>query len=137
MEENDTLKIYTDGASRGNPGDAAFAFIFVNNDKIIYSESGNIGETTNNVAEYTALIKALEKAKEYKDWKIEVYSDSLLLINQINGKWKVKKEHIKRLFNRIIELKSVFKEIKFFQITREERFIKYVDSLCNRRLDEI
>ncbi|MBC7105232.1 MAG: ribonuclease HI family protein, partial [Firmicutes bacterium] len=77
-------KIYCDGASRGNPGDAGIGCVIIfDNKKVEISEY--IGKTTNNVAEYTALIKGLEEALRQKAQEIEIFSDSELLVHQING----------------------------------------------------
>ena len=138
IKKRDVLKIYTDGASRGNPGHAACAFIFVKDNDIFYSDKHDLGDRiTNNEAEYKAIIKALEKAVEYTGWQVEIYSDSELVINQINGEWRIKKNHLKDLYSQIITEKEKFKEVKFFYVRRENKFIKEADKLCNECLDKI
>jgi ribonuclease HI len=136
IKKDDVLKIYTDGASRKNPGPSAYAFIFVRGEEIIYSTSKYLGTQTNNTAEYTAVIEALKKAVEYTRWKVEVYSDSELIINQINGEWRIKDDHLKDLHNQIITQITNFKEVKFFHVSRENKFIKEADKLCNECLDK-
>lgn len=97
------IKIYTDGGSSGNPGPSAIAFVVYQDNKIIFKYSQTIGKATNNLAEYTALIKALEWLKNYLQLpsfspflsRIKIYSDSSLLINQINGFFKVKNAPIR------------------------------------------
>jgi ribonuclease HI len=136
IKKDDVLKIYTDGASRKNPGPSAYAFIFVRGEETIYSTSKYLGTQTNNTAEYTAVIEALKKAVEYTRWKVEVYSDSELIINQINGEWRIKDGHLKDLHNQINTQITNFKEVKFFHVSRENKFIKEADKLCNECLDK-
>jgi ribonuclease HI len=82
------------------------------------------------------VIEALKKAVEYTRWKVEVYSDSELIINQINGEWRIKDDHLKDLHNQIITQITNFKEVKFFHVSRENKFIKEADKLCNECLDK-
>lgn len=130
------LQIYTDGASRNNPGPAAWAFVFVKNEKIIHSDAGFIGENTNNVAEYKAAITALDAAVNYTRDKVELYSDSALLVNQVTGKWKIKKEHLKKLYDEVIQRARRFEQVKFLHVSRENKFVKQADELCNKCLDK-
>jgi ribonuclease HI len=87
IKKEDILKIYTDGAARGNPGPGACAFIFVKGEEVIYSDSKYLGTVTNNKAEYNAVIEALKKAVEYTRWNVWVYSDSTLIIKVGLIKW--------------------------------------------------
>ena len=137
MNENKNLSIYTDGGSRGNPGPSAIGIIFVDeNEKIIYQYKECIGKSTNNEAEYKALIKALEIAKNYYTKKIICFSDSELLVNQLTGIYKIKKEHLKKLFYKIKEIEKNFEKIIYNQIERENEFIKISDKLVNIALNE-
>lgn len=135
IKKGETLEIYTDGASRGNPGPSACAFIFVKNDEIIHKYSEYLGNKTNNEAEYNAIIKALKKAVEFTRWDIKIYSDSQLVVNQINGEWRIKKEHLKELYQEVVKEKQNFKSVEFLYSKRENKFIKEVDTLCNQCLD--
>ncbi len=103
IKRDNILKIYTDGASRNNPGPAACAFIFLKNgdEPPIKEYVEYLGDTTNNVAEYTAIIRALESATEYTRWTVVVYSDSKLVISHINGIYRVKKKHLRELLKKI------------------------------------
>jgi len=98
------LKIYTDGGSLNNPGQAAYGFLIYDGKKQIYTKNERIGIASNNVAEYTALIKALEyvseqiKNKRIKVKSLLVISDSLLMVNQVKGSYKVKSADIKPLY---------------------------------------
>jgi ribonuclease HI len=136
------LIINTDGGSRGNPGPAGIGVVFSNADGQILAEYKEyIGEATNNIAEYRALILALEKAKSFsvKDgsasgWdEIECRLDSELVVKQIRGEYKVKDEKLMPLFGQVHEL-SFFKPIKFVHVRRE--FNKEADALANLALDE-
>ncbi|MDP2703723.1 MAG: ribonuclease HI family protein [bacterium] len=135
------LVIYTDGGARGNPGPAAIGAVVVGpSDKLgagkEYAEA--IGETTNNVAEYKAVIFALKKARhltgreQAKETEIEINSDSELIVHQLNGKYKVKEDDLKTLFVEVWNLKQDFKKVTFNRIPREEN--KAADKLVNKLL---
>ena len=100
------IEIFTDGASRGNPGESAWAFIAYENDKLIYSIAGYIGTATNNVAEYTAVEKASEWINNYPDKKLidfKIYVDSQLVAQQLNGCWKVKNRILRQIYHNIMD----------------------------------
>ncbi|MDP1706848.1 MAG: ribonuclease HI family protein [bacterium] len=128
------LIIYTDGGARGNPGPAAIGAVV--GDKQ-YGET--IGRATNNVAEYRAVIFALKKARQLigKDKAattvVEVRSDSELLVNQLNGEYKIKEEDFFPLFIEIWNLKQDFKSVAFRHIPREQN--KIADRMVNEALD--
>jgi ribonuclease HI len=86
IRRGEILKIYTDGAARGNPGPAAYAFLFVHNNIIIHKGFGYIGTATNNTAEYKAIINALKTAEKFHRGHLQVFSDSNLAVQQINKK---------------------------------------------------
>lgn len=137
-EDYGELKIYTDGASRGNPGDAAWGYVILDEDENpVTNQSGYIGHSTNNQAEYFAVIRALQKAKELTEGKVHLYSDSQLLVNQVTGSWEVKDNELRRLYSRIRSLVDRFKEVSFTHLSRENPHIGEADRLCNLRLDEI
>ena len=127
------LVIYTDGGARGNPGPAAIGAVV---DGKEYAEA--IGETTNNVAEYKAAIFALKKARHLlghetaKEAEVEINSDSELMVNQLNGKYKVRESDLKTLFVEVWNLKQDFKKVTFNRIPREEN--KAADKLVNKLL---
>ena len=131
-----TLLIYTDGAAKGNPGPAGVGIVFLDkNAKLISSFKKFIGEATNNQAEYRALVFALQKAQELKPKKIEVYMDSKLVVEQINGNYKIKNKELKKTFwqirDLIIELGG---RVEFQYIPREKN--KLADKLANQAIDE-
>ena len=99
------MNIYTDGSSRGNPGPAGCAFVVYRNDTKVHGFSRNLGRETNNYAEYHALLDALEYISNNDDteeWTI--HSDSQLVIKQVKGEWKCRKEKLKPLCKRAQEL---------------------------------
>ncbi len=136
IKKGEFLKIYTDGAARGNPGSAAFAFIFVHNDGIIYEESGFIGNATNNTAEYQAIIHALKIADNFHRGHLQFFSDSNLAIQQINKKWKINFPHLKKLCLEVYSLVEKYEKVEFNHMSRDNRYIQKCDELCNSQLDK-
>ena len=131
---SEPVSIYIDGASRGNPGDSGIGIIFRDSTNNFKEFKKYIGVGTNNNAEYTALITALEIAKSNNFNKINVFTDSQLVANQINGSWKVKDSDIKLLFN---EAKSLINNFSHFTIThigRENN--SEADRLANEAINE-
>ena len=129
------IEIYTDGASRGNPGKSAFAFIFIKNSKVILLRAEYIGKTTNNVAEYKAIISALSEAVNRNIKKVLLTSDSELVISQIKGMYKIKAPHLKKLNEKVKGLETKFEIVDFKNTPREDRFISIADKLCNAILN--
>lgn len=136
------LIINTDGGSRGNPGPSGIGVVFFDEKgKKIITFKEYIGEATNNIAEYRALILALEKAKDFSTkggptsgWdEIECRLDSELVVKQLTGEYKVKDKNMKELFAQVQEL-SFFKPIKYVHIRREKN--KEADALVNEVIDE-
>lgn len=127
-----SLEIYTDGASRGNPGLAAIGVVIKENGKVIKELSQTIGTTTNNVAEYTALIFALQEALMLKAEAVKVYTDSELMHQQLKGTYKVKTEHIKQLFEQVAHLVKGFKSFQISHIPRDQN--RDADGLANQAI---
>jgi ribonuclease HI len=136
VKKGDILKIYVDGAARGNPGPAASAFLFVHNGKIIHDECDFVGTATNNTAEYLAIINALKAAEQFTRGQIQVYSDSNLAIQQINKKWKINYAHLSKLYNEVYKLSEKYEKVEFFHVSRDNSYIQRCDKLCNERLDD-
>ncbi len=134
--------IYTDGGSRGNPGKAAAGAVFYNEKKEKIKEYGKyLGDgMTNNEAEYQAVIFALSKFKAdfgkrlAKEIEAEIRSDSELLVNQINGNYKIENEKLQPLFLKLWNLCLDFKKVKFKAISRS--FNKEADRMANEALDK-
>ena len=129
------LEVYTDGASRGNPGPAAYGFIFVRNNEILFEEARTMGTATNNTAEYSAIISALTRAQECATEPVRVYSDSELVIKQINNQYRITKPHLAQLRAELAAVQKNFRDIRFRNVPRKHRFIQRCDELCNRALD--
>ena len=133
--------IFVDGGSRGNPGPSSVGFIFCNEKGQMFKEySEYLGEDiTNNEAEYQGVILALKKFKAVfgnklaKNTEIELRSDSELLVNQLNGEYKILDEKIQPLFLEIWNLRIDFKRIKFKLISREKN--QEADRLVNQALN--
>ncbi|MFX0138127.1 MAG: ribonuclease HI family protein [Candidatus Hodarchaeota archaeon] len=135
IKKGEILEIYTDGAARGNPGPAAFAFLFVHNNTIIHHGVNFIGKATNNQAEYQAIINALKAAESFHTGHLQIFSDSNLAIQQINKKWKINYPHLSKLCNKVYQLSEKYKKVEFFHIGRDNQFIQKCDKLCNDKLD--
>ena len=131
----ETLTIHTDGASRGNPGAAAFAYVIARPDESPIEEGGCIGEMTNNQAEYTALVRALEHALRLgPEHRLHVHADSELMVKQMRGEYKVKNTELRDLFERARDLAAKFTGgVVYTHIRRELN--KRADALCNEALD--
>ena len=125
---------YTDGGSRGNPGPAAAGFILTDsNGTQLQAKAFFLGRKTNNVAEYTGVVKALEAAIKIGTKRLIVFSDSQLLVRQINGEYKVKSEHIRPLFQQAVEMLGRLENWKVQYVCREKN--KEADKLVNNALD--
>lgn len=130
----ETWVVYSDGASRGNPGPAAYgAAVFDPAGKERHRVSAAIGITTNNVAEYRGLIAALEAALALSARRVEVRMDSELIVRQAIGRYRVKNPGLIPLHRRVLTLRLQFDEVAFRHIPRELN--KLADSLANQALD--
>ena len=131
-----TLKIYTDGGSINNPGPAAYAFVVYSDNKLLFKFSEKIGSATNNFAEYTALVKALEWVRTNKDNEITSVvfcSDSRLMVNQVNGLFKVKNPDIRSFIIRVRILEQEIRvPVLYKNIPREQN--RLADSLVKEVL---
>ena len=131
------LIIYTDGASRGNPGPASYGFtVSDGSGKLLHEEGEYIGETTNNVAEYTAVLKALKWVRsKFKSGgvQISVFADSKLVAEQLSGRFKVKSAHLKLIIEKIKILGMELGGVIYNHIPREKN--TEADRLANKALD--
>lgn len=126
----------SDGGSRGNPGPGAIGVLVRNNESIIELYGEKIGSVTNNVAEYRALIKALELALKYKKKELTCMLDSELIVKQLLGEYRVKNKKLMQLFLRVQKLQENFKKIKYLHVKRNDPFQQIVDALLNMELDK-
>lgn len=133
------LIVNTDGASRGNPGPASYGFVLKSKGgPILHEEGEQIGVTTNNVAEYTAVIKAFEyiirKFFRKAPHQIEVVSDSRLVVEQLSGRFKIKSSNLMPLFDRIKTMEFELGTVFYRSVPREENFL--ADRLANRAFEK-
>lgn len=128
------LTIYTDGAARGNPGPAAFAFVITKEDGSVLEEhKGTVGKATNNFAEYAALIRALERAARLGASRVKIHSDSELMVKQMKGEYRVKHPEMQALYQEAKGLERHFEQVSYNHVRREQN--SHADRLCNEALD--
>ena len=132
----DTSKItvHCDGGSRGNPGPAAVGVVIeYGGMKKKYCET--IGYTTNNVAEYKALLKALQLAAKHTRKEVHIFMDSELIINQMNGVYKIKSADMLGLFQEVKDYERAFTKVVYNYVPRENKFQAMADRLVNEALE--
>ncbi|MBI2607742.1 MAG: ribonuclease HI family protein [Candidatus Doudnabacteria bacterium] len=135
MPHNKQLTIYTDGGARGNPGPAAIGVVIYDaKGKIIDRIGRYIGETTNNQAEYSALITALAKAAELQAREVKCFLDSELVVKQLSGEYKVKEQGLQSRVKEVLRLSNKFESVVFRHVSREEN--RLADKLVNLALDK-
>ncbi len=128
------LKIYTDGGARGNPGPAGCGVVVLDeNNQLIKKIKKYLGHQTNNYAEYSAVILALEETKKMNADELDFYLDSELVVKQLRREYKIKNQDLAKLFVKIYNLSQSFKRINFNHIPREEN--KQADNLANQAMD--
>jgi ribonuclease HI len=128
------LVVNVDGGSRGNPGPAAIAAVIASPEGEVLEERGErIGEATNNVAEYRALLLGLERAAELGAREVEVIGDSELVVRQVRGEYKVKDAGLRPLHQRVRDLLETFDRWSIRHVRREEN--EAADLLVNASLD--
>jgi len=128
------LDIYIDGASKGNPGPSGIGVVICRDGETIENISSYIGDATNNIAEYTALIYALQESLKLKAEILRINTDSQLLFRQINRIYKIKSPHILGLYNQVLHLMGAFKQITLKEIPREKN--RGADKLATRAIRE-
>jgi len=127
-------RLSTDGGSRGNPGPAAYGYVLETDDGTLLAEQGEaIGVATNNVAEYRALIEGLRKAIELHVDELEVVADSELVVHQMRGEWKIKKDTLRLLWEEAQGLAAEIGEVRYTAVRREHN--ERADRLVNDALD--
>ena len=114
------LEIYIDGASKGNPGPSGVGAVICHSGAVVKNISSFIGNATNNIAEYTALIYALQEAVILKAESLKIKTDSQLLARQLNKVYKVKSANISELYKQAVVLLASFKKVSIVSIPREE-----------------
>jgi ribonuclease HI len=129
------LIVSCDGAARGNPGPAGFG-VHITDDRgtVVGELSGWLGETTNNVAEYTAAREGLRRAAELGAQRVHLRSDSQLLIEQLSGRYKVKAAHLRPLYQDVVAAMAAFDAVTLEHVPRERN--READRLANAGVDE-
>ena len=127
---NDKYEMYFDGCSKGNPGRAGAGSVIYKNSNELFANSLFVSDNdTNNVAEYTGLIMGLEDAIKNNIKDLIVKGDSLLVIQQMNGKYQVKSDNLIKLYKRAKELEKCFTSIQYYHVYRKDN--KRADELSN------
>ena len=128
-------EIYCDGASRSNPGEASVGISILKDSEEIATIKKRIGIATNNVAEYLGLIEALKYCVDNNIMEVDIYLDSLLVVQQVNLEYKVKSKKLQEHYNQALDLINKINNIKINHVRRE--FNKRADQLANQALDEL
>lgn len=131
----DEVKMFADGGSRGNPGPSSSGFVVMDmEDTVLIDKGVYLGVTTNNQAEYTALKLGLEECLSLGAKTVHVYMDSLLVVNQMKGIYKVKNHELRPIHDAIARLAGNFEKVSYNHVPRE--FNKLADAAVNRALDD-
>jgi len=135
------IKVYTDGAARGNPGASASGFAVFDGGKLLHRHSEYNGKTTNNYAEYRAVLLALIwcgfNLENPHGIRISLYSDSELVIRQLKDEYKTKSDSLKLLAVEVRKLVRKFKSVSFGNVGRDDKNISAVDKDLNVLLDKM
>jgi len=136
MQQSDkVVVIYSDGGSRGNPGPSASGFVIYDQaGKLLFEGGEYLGVTTNNQAEYRAVLLGLEKALEMGASFVDFKMDSLLVVNQMAGIYRVKNRDLWPIYESIRNIVKKFDDVRFTHVRRE--FNKEADAMVNKILDE-
>jgi len=130
-----TIRLFTDGAARGNPGPAGLGLVIEDSEGMrLWGGYRYLGTATNNQAEYLALIEGLHKAAEWNPDRLEVYMDSQLVVEQLAGRYRVKNADLRPLHGEAVALLASFPESSVTHVLREKN--RGADALANRAIDE-
>lgn len=129
------LVINTDGGARGNPGPAGIGVVIKDaaSGEVVFEHGGYIGEATNNVAEYRALLKAVETARDLGAGEVKINMDSELVVRQMLGQYKIKQPDLRKLATEVLVVLKSFSKFSFTHVRRE--FNQEADALVNQALD--
>lgn len=137
IKKHSKVLVYSDGGARGNPGPAAVGIIVVGERGELLAEHRDcLGETTNNVAEYCGIIGALKLAHKVGAQEVEAYLDSEVVVRQLTGIYKVREEHLRKLYDEVKREEKNFVKVTYTHVPRTHPRIKHVDKLVNKALDE-
>jgi ribonuclease HI len=136
MVNVDSYQLFTDGGARGNPGPAAVGVVLLNSKgKEVSAFGKTIGSTTNNQAEYQALLAGLQLAKQHNVSSLHCYLDSELVVKQLNQEYRVKDKQLAPLFMKVWNLSQEFSLVTFSHVRREKN--QRADELVNQALDAV
>ena len=128
----DRINLYTDGGCKGNPGAGSIGIVVCTHDnKILHEYSECIGHCTNNQAEYRALIRGLDICAKYTRKEVTCFSDSELLIKQMNGEYRLKNDQLRTLWHHVTKHAQVFKNVVYQHVPRTNQRIQRADKLVN------
>jgi ribonuclease HI len=129
------LRLFTDGAARGNPGPAGLGMVIEDDRGMrLWGGCRYVGTATNNRAEYLALIDGLRKASEWRPDALEVYLDSELVVQQVTGRYKVRSADLQPLHRQVVGLLQGFRRVSVSHVPRERN--RGADALANKAIDE-
>ena len=130
------ISLYTDGGCRGNPGPGAIGIVICDAaSTVLYEHAECIGHTTNNQAEYRALIKGLDLCARYTRGRVLCYSDSQIVIKQVTGVYRLKNEALRPLFDEVKRKIQQFRAVVFQHVRRENPLIANADRILNEAFD--
>jgi ribonuclease H / adenosylcobalamin/alpha-ribazole phosphatase len=130
----DEVNVWTDGGARGNPGPAGYGVVVTTTGGVVLAElAEGIGWATNNVAEYRGVIAGLEQARTLGAQRVRVRADSLLVVNQQKGLWKVRNAALRELWAETRRLVGYFDQVTWEHVPRERN--RHADALANRAMD--
>ena len=133
---NKKIFINTDGGSRGNPGRAAIGIVIFDENRSLLAEHKEcIGEATNNIAEYKALIRGLEIASAHTRGEVHCFLDSEVVVRQVNGAYRLKAEHLRALYYVLKDREKAFSKVIYNFVQRENKYQLQADRLVNDALD--
>lgn len=134
MSANETITLYVDGAAKGNPGPAGIGVRLELAGVVLSEQSEYIGDATNNVAEYKALIYGLEIVRRLRVTRVNAVSDSELMVRQLNGDYKVKNEKLLPLYRCVRELAGALEKFRIRHVSRTEN--QHADRLANQGIKD-
>jgi len=136
MSYIDSIQVFSDGGCRGNPGPGAIGvFVTDVNNSPLFEYSECIGNTTNNRAEYKAAIKGLDIAAKFTRGRALIFCDSELVVNHMNGTWRLKDDELRKLFYEVKQVSQAFKEVIFQHVKRTNQNIKKADRILNNAFE--
>jgi len=136
MGQSKRIRVFSDGASRGNPGPAAIAYaIYDESGVLIDSGARSIGRATNNEAEYQALLLAMERACVHSKDTAHFFVDSEFVVRQVSGQYRAKDERMRGYMQKVHSNMKCFKSVRVIHVPRENNRTQLVDKMVNDLLD--